>query len=150
MPVYICPKCGREVEMPPGRYYCKVCGSSAIMIPLRTRGKLRVGQVYNIFWLLPPEKRNADTYFEFHEFLRGLPWEDVELIRARGIAEHIRPTTAKETKVLNEVTSRLAEKEPWATMYHAFRPLTERGVKLIESKLSEMGITNYGDYETLY
>lgn len=25
LPVYVCPKCGREVEMPPGRYYCKEC-----------------------------------------------------------------------------------------------------------------------------
>ena len=31
MPVYECPKCGRTVELPEGKYYCKVCGPSAIM-----------------------------------------------------------------------------------------------------------------------
>ena len=31
MPLYRCPKCGREVEKPPGTYYCKECGSSVIM-----------------------------------------------------------------------------------------------------------------------
>jgi len=34
VPIYRCPKCGRTVEMPEGRYYCKVCGSSAIMVKL--------------------------------------------------------------------------------------------------------------------
>jgi DNA-directed RNA polymerase subunit RPC12/RpoP len=32
MPTYKCPKCGRKVELPVGRYYCKVCGPSAFMV----------------------------------------------------------------------------------------------------------------------
>ena len=32
MRVYRCPKCGREVELPEGDYYCKVCGPSAVMV----------------------------------------------------------------------------------------------------------------------
>jgi len=32
MPVYKCPKCGRTVELPEGKYYCKVCGPSAVMV----------------------------------------------------------------------------------------------------------------------
>ncbi len=31
MPIYQCPKCGRQVELPEGNYYCKVCGPRAIM-----------------------------------------------------------------------------------------------------------------------
>ena len=31
MPIYRCPACGRTVEKPEGRYYCQVCGPSAIM-----------------------------------------------------------------------------------------------------------------------
>ncbi|MEM2355501.1 MAG: hypothetical protein QXH20_04270 [Candidatus Bathyarchaeia archaeon] len=30
MPVYKCPKCGRIVEKPTGRYYCRVCGASLV------------------------------------------------------------------------------------------------------------------------
>jgi len=29
---YGCPRCGREVEMPEGEYYCKVCGPEARLI----------------------------------------------------------------------------------------------------------------------
>jgi len=36
MPIYMCPKCGRQVELVEGKYYCKVCGPSAIMIELST------------------------------------------------------------------------------------------------------------------
>ena len=32
MPLYKCPKCGRTVEKPIGRYYCKVCGPTATMV----------------------------------------------------------------------------------------------------------------------
>ena len=32
IPTYKCPKCGRTVEKPLGRYYCRVCGPSAIMV----------------------------------------------------------------------------------------------------------------------
>lgn len=32
LPVYKCPKCGRKVELPIGRYYCKVCGPSSLMV----------------------------------------------------------------------------------------------------------------------
>jgi uncharacterized Zn finger protein (UPF0148 family) len=34
--VYRCPKCGRVVEKAyPGRYFCAVCGPSAIMVPVK-------------------------------------------------------------------------------------------------------------------
>ena len=32
MPVYKCPKCGRTVELPEGKYYCKVCGPATLMV----------------------------------------------------------------------------------------------------------------------
>jgi ABC-type ATPase with predicted acetyltransferase domain len=32
MPTYKCPKCGRTIEKPEGRYYCSKCGPSAVMI----------------------------------------------------------------------------------------------------------------------
>jgi len=32
IPIYKCPKCGRTVEKPLGRYYCRVCGPTAIMV----------------------------------------------------------------------------------------------------------------------
>ena len=32
MPIYRCPKCGRTIELPEGKYYCKVCGPTAIMV----------------------------------------------------------------------------------------------------------------------
>jgi len=31
MPIYKCPKCDRTVELPEGKYYCMVCGPSAVM-----------------------------------------------------------------------------------------------------------------------
>jgi GNAT superfamily N-acetyltransferase len=31
LPVYKCPKCGRQVELPEGTYYCKFCGPTAIL-----------------------------------------------------------------------------------------------------------------------
>ena len=34
MPLYRCPKCGRIVEKPEGKYYCKVCGPSAVMVEI--------------------------------------------------------------------------------------------------------------------
>ena len=36
MVLYKCPKCGRTVEKPPGRYFCAVCGPGAIMEPVQT------------------------------------------------------------------------------------------------------------------
>ena len=38
MPVYKCPKCGRTVELPEGKYYCKVCGPSTLMVRERVYG----------------------------------------------------------------------------------------------------------------
>ena len=32
IPIYKCPKCGRVVEKPLGRYYCRVCGPTAMMV----------------------------------------------------------------------------------------------------------------------
>jgi DNA-directed RNA polymerase subunit RPC12/RpoP len=32
MPLYECPKCGRVVEKPKGRYYCTKCGPSVMMV----------------------------------------------------------------------------------------------------------------------
>jgi DNA-directed RNA polymerase subunit RPC12/RpoP len=32
MPFYRCPRCGRQVELPEGNYYCKVCGLEARMV----------------------------------------------------------------------------------------------------------------------
>jgi len=31
--LYKCPKCGRKVELPPGTYYCRVCGPTVLLIP---------------------------------------------------------------------------------------------------------------------
>jgi len=36
LPVYKCPKCGRQVELPDGTYYCKVCGPTAMLVPATT------------------------------------------------------------------------------------------------------------------
>jgi DNA-directed RNA polymerase subunit RPC12/RpoP len=36
LPVYVCPKCGRRVELPEGNYYCKVCGPSYLLKPLHS------------------------------------------------------------------------------------------------------------------
>ena len=32
MPIYKCPKCGRQVELPEGKYYCRVCGPTSLMV----------------------------------------------------------------------------------------------------------------------
>jgi len=34
MPLYECPRCGRVVEKPEGRYYCSVCGPSVMMVEM--------------------------------------------------------------------------------------------------------------------
>jgi rRNA maturation endonuclease Nob1 len=34
MPLYRCSKCGRVVEKPEGKYYCKICGPSAPMLKM--------------------------------------------------------------------------------------------------------------------
>ena len=38
LPLYKCPKCGRQVELSEGNYYCKVCGSSAKMVKVSVGG----------------------------------------------------------------------------------------------------------------
>jgi len=35
LPVYKCPKCGRQVELPEGKYYCKICGPAYAMETVR-------------------------------------------------------------------------------------------------------------------
>jgi DNA-directed RNA polymerase subunit RPC12/RpoP len=53
MPVYKCPKCGRTVELPEGKYYCKVCGPSAVMILDRSgQSALKKRIIEEIKWLL--------------------------------------------------------------------------------------------------
>ena len=44
MRVYRCPKCGREVELPEGKYYCKVCGPSAVMDNLGILARILRGE----------------------------------------------------------------------------------------------------------
>ena len=41
MPLYICPKCGRTVELPEGTYYCKECGPSARMVEVVVSDKIQ-------------------------------------------------------------------------------------------------------------
>jgi hypothetical protein len=55
MPTYKCPKCGRKVELPVGRYYCKVCGPSAFMV-VASKGN--------------PNHTTEDVWKEAERFLR--------------------------------------------------------------------------------
>jgi len=34
---YECPKCGRVVQLPKGRYFCSVCGPTAIMVETKEK-----------------------------------------------------------------------------------------------------------------
>ena len=38
LPVYVCPRCGRRVELPEGNYYCKICGPSAKLVKASVGG----------------------------------------------------------------------------------------------------------------
>jgi DNA-directed RNA polymerase subunit RPC12/RpoP len=49
MPIYKCPKCGRQVELPEGKYYCKVCGPSVIMT-LQHNGNPQMAMVVSKAW----------------------------------------------------------------------------------------------------
>jgi DNA-directed RNA polymerase subunit RPC12/RpoP len=53
MPIYKCPKCGRTIEKPEGRYYCSKCGPSAVMILDRSgQSALKKRIIEEIKWLL--------------------------------------------------------------------------------------------------
>ncbi|RLI43682.1 hypothetical protein DRO59_00325 [Candidatus Bathyarchaeota archaeon] len=54
MVIYKCPKCGRTVEKPEGKYYCKVCGPSVLMVKVKPRvgGKIHgILATHDSFWV---------------------------------------------------------------------------------------------------
>jgi len=50
MPVYKCPKCGRVAELQESRYYCRVCGPSAVMVKLSHSNNPQTVMVVSEAW----------------------------------------------------------------------------------------------------
>jgi DNA-directed RNA polymerase subunit RPC12/RpoP len=86
LPVYVCPKCGRRVELPEGNYYCKVCGPSVIMekSPF-TEKDIKVGEIVKSIgkefdWFIGRtevdfeklKKEDPETYEDFMELINKM------------------------------------------------------------------------------
>jgi len=68
MRVYRCPKCGREVELPEGDYYCKVCGPSAVMVKALIDEELELERLFRLQNDLIEHKFPKD-HIALHEYL---------------------------------------------------------------------------------
>jgi DNA-directed RNA polymerase subunit RPC12/RpoP len=77
MPIYKCPKCGRQVELPEGKYYCKVCGPATLMVkkPLRERAHGDYVTVKNVYGTFVVGEYATASYSGVIDYLRlyGVP-----------------------------------------------------------------------------
>ena len=72
MPIYRCPKCGREVVKPKGFYYCSVCGPSAIMYEVPPKRRRREA-------IKPFEAMSdAEVVSALERLLNACPVEDIK------------------------------------------------------------------------
>jgi len=82
MPIYKCPLCERTVTLTKrGRYHCKYCGPTAIMLEVYSHGKLsEVGQITPSRAMSPKEKKITGEAYEFIKKYRFVPGAPVEPI----------------------------------------------------------------------
>ncbi|RLI40289.1 hypothetical protein DRO59_09610, partial [Candidatus Bathyarchaeota archaeon] len=86
MPLYRCPKCGRTVELPEGEYYCKYCGSDAVMVKQPSFEE----KVRELASKLKEEKPGVISW-ETIERVYGLSFTDEERDRIKRYWKHIFP-----------------------------------------------------------
>jgi DNA-directed RNA polymerase subunit RPC12/RpoP len=64
-PIYECPRCGRQVELPTGTYYCKVCGPSSLMVRVKmTDENVTVSFGDVLYYERLPSYRTVEKFFE--------------------------------------------------------------------------------------
>lgn len=90
MPIYACPKCGRQVELPEGKYYCKVCGPSAVMVKLPKEVECRQHadrqiELYEA-WVRPltPEERERVWKVHYEDCMKRNPGDYVTVKNVHG------------------------------------------------------------------
>jgi hypothetical protein len=90
MPIYKCPKCGRQVELPEGKYYCKVCGPSAVMVKLPKEVECRQHadrqiELYEA-WVRPltPEERERVWKVHYEDCMKRNPGDYVTVKNVHG------------------------------------------------------------------
>mgnify|MGYP001626409369 FL=1 len=96
MPIYQCPKCGRQVELPDGNYYCRVCGRNAIMVEVKT--KLSLSGLCHTLTL-----DEYDVLYDLDYFYRMYPGQYVDLVwLARKYQDRHEDRYGRRTYVLKE------------------------------------------------
>jgi len=78
MPIYECSKCGRQVELPEGTYYCKVCGPIAVMVK---RGASPKGDYVTI--------KNVHGMFVVGEYATASVSGLIDYLRLYGVPDDI-------------------------------------------------------------
>jgi DNA-directed RNA polymerase subunit RPC12/RpoP len=90
LPVYVCPKCGRLVEVPrEGHYYCRYCGRTAILVK---NGKIRERMLEDALWWLERNYAGKKVMLNpvaiLHENLRLIkPHPENVLVEAMRLAQ---------------------------------------------------------------
>jgi len=86
LPKYVCPSCGREVELPEGSYYCKYCGATLVPAESEFEKAMKEELGYILKELNYAVKDVIDFYNKHQDldFIRKLSLEFRDFIKAKN------------------------------------------------------------------